>query len=408
MKILFVNKYFFLKGGSETSFFDQADLMVDCGHKVCFLSMDDPENIKKYTSKYFVRHVDYHTKNLFSNIRNSFKLLYSLESKKVVNRLIDVEKPDIAHLHSIYHQLSPSILHVLKKRKIPIVMTLHDYKMVCPIYIMLRNGRVCDDCKNGRYYNCLSNKCFSGSILKSALGTVEMYLHHSIMKIYDLVDVFISPSIFLKNTLEQMGFKKPIKHIPHLLDAEKFIPSDNFEHNVIVYFGRVSSEKGLFTLLDAVKGMDVKLEIMGDGPQITELIDKINNENLTNVTFHGFLDKEIAYEKIKRSNFVVVPSEWYENSPFSVLEAYALKKPVVGSRLGGVRELIIDSKTGIQFTPGDARDLKLKINEMLSDHDKRLIMGEAARVFVENNYSVKKYFENIMQVYNKVLSSKES
>ncbi len=199
MKILLVNKFFFRKGGAETSLFKEAKLLKDNGHDVLFFSIAHPDNYNSSYSEYFVSRVDFDkVKTIRQKIMIAGRVLYSIEAKRKIERLIKVEKPDIAHLHNIYHQLSPSILHTLEKYDIPVIMTLHDYKLVCPVYTFLdNNGNICERCKSKRYYWCLLKKCNKGSLSKSFLNTLEMYLHHKILHIYNLVDLFISPSIIL-------------------------------------------------------------------------------------------------------------------------------------------------------------------------------------------------------------------
>jgi len=326
MKILLANKFFYLKGGSEYVFFEQAELLKRKGHKIIFFSMKHPKNFSSKYGEYFINQVDYEKGGMKNKISASFKLLYSFEAKRKIDELIRNEKPDIAHLHNIHHQISPSILHTLKKYNIPTVLTLHDYKMVCASYLMLANGEVCEACKNGRYYNCFLKKCVKNSRVKSLLNTIEMYLHHKILHIYDLVDVFISPSRFLKDKLREMGFKREIVYLPNFVNVDEFKPQYEAKEKSIVYFGRLSKEKGLFTLISAVKDLDVKLKIIGEGPVRESLELGVRSEGVGSVEFLGYKAGKDLKDEIRKSMFVVVPSECYENNPRSVIEAFALGK----------------------------------------------------------------------------------
>jgi glycosyltransferase involved in cell wall biosynthesis len=401
MKILLANKYYYLKGGAEVSFFETAKLLENKGHKVVFFSMQHPRNYTSEYEKYFVSNVDYEKKGFRYKIAILLKLLYSLEAKKKIEKLIEREKPDIAHLNNIYHQISPSILHSLKKIRIPMIMTLRDYKMVCASYLMLNNRNVCDACKDGRYYNCFIKSCVKKSRAKSLLNTIEMYLDHKILNIYDLVDVFISPSRFLKSKLEEMGFKKKIVYLPNFVNLEEFQPEYSWQENSIVYFGRLSKEKGLFTLIEAVKGLDVKLKIIGEGPIRESLEHRAKSKEIKNIEFMGYKSGEDLKNKIRKSMFVVLPSEWYENNPRSIIEGFALGKPAIGARIGGIPELVRDNETGLTFEPGNADDLREKIKELLGNSSLLKKMGENARRFVETELNPEKHYQKLMEIYQR-------
>lgn len=363
MKFLFANKYFFRKGGAETAFFDVARLLQEHGHHVCFFSMNHPQNRSSQFSEYFVSHVDYESEgSLINQCKAACRILYSFEAKKKLAHLLDEEKPDIAHIHNIYHQISPSILHTLKKRSIPIVMTLYDYKMVCPVYNVMADGKPCEQCKQGRYYWCLINRCTKNSHVKSALNVMEMYLHHKLLHIYDLVDIFIAPSRFLKTKMEEMGFQGNILYHPYFIWAEEFIPTFGFKGRSIYYAGRLVKEKGLFTLLEAVKGLDIELKIIGDGPLMSDLVKRKGD----NTHFLGYMPLEELKRVTADCMGMVISSEWYENNPLSIMEAFALGKPVIGPKIGSIPELIKEEENGLTFEPGNARDLRDKIEQFIS------------------------------------------
>ena len=281
---------------------------------------------------------------------------------------------------------------------------MHDYKLVCPVYTLLNNGKVCEKCARGRYLSCFKNKCARDSKLKSLISTIEMYLHHKILHIYNLVDVFISPSLFLKNKIEEMGFKGEIAHLSNFAQVDEFRPQYNASENSIVYFGRMSKEKGIVTLIEAVRGLDVSLKIIGEGLMEDSLKLKVKSEKLNNVTFLGYKSGEELKDEIRKSRFAVVPSEWYENNPRSIIEAFALGKSVLGARIGGIPELVKDNQTGLTFEPGNVQDLKLKINYMINNFDKTVQMGKNARAFVEQELNAKKHYQKLMEIYEQVIS----
>lgn len=399
MKILLANKYFYLKGGAECVFLDSARLLSNKGHKILFFSMHHPKNIYSVYEKYFVSNVDYEKGGIKNKIDSSIKLLYSFEARRKAEELIKKEKPDIAHLHNIYHQISPSILHALKKFNIPVVVTLHDYKMVCASYHMLSNGRICEACRSGKYYNCFFKKCVKDSKIKSFLNTIEMYLHHKIFHIYDLVDVFISPSMFLKNKLEEMGFKGTIVYLPNFVNLEEYKPQYAGEENSIIYFGRLSKEKGLFTLLEAMKGLNIKLKIIGEGPSKEDLKRRAFGAGSSNIEFLGYMAGEDLKDEIRKSMFVILPSEWYENNPRTIIEGFALGKPAISARIGGIPELVKDDETGLTFEPWNTDDLKRKISHLLENPSEILRMGKIARKIVCEEFNPERHYEKLMDIY---------
>jgi glycosyltransferase involved in cell wall biosynthesis len=403
MKILLANKYFYLKGGAENSFFETAKLLKQKGHEVSFFSMRDRKNLSCPYEKYFVSNVDYEKKGLRNSIATSLKLLYSFEAKKKIDELLVKVDPAIAHLNVIYHQISPSIIDGLDKRNIPMVMSLRDYKLICASYTMMNGVGVCEDCKGARYFHCFLNKCVKQSSGKSLLNTVEMYLHHKILKIYDKVRVFISPSMFLKKKMAEMGFKGNIAHIPNFVNLSAYQPDFKGKDRSIVYFGRLSKEKGLLTLVNAVKGIPgLKLKIIGDGPE-KEALRSFVQENADNTVFYDHMSGTELKNQVRSSMFVVVPSEWYENNPRSVIEGFALGKPAIGANIGGIPELVVDNVTGLTFDPGNTGQLREKIVYLAQRPKLVEQMGENARLFIEHNLNQEIHYQKLIDIYNQAM-----
>ena len=391
-------------------------VLEEHGHKSIFFAMQHPENLTCENSDYFVPYVDLSiVDGLKNKIKTAGRILYSFEAKRRLSKLLDEYKVDIIHIHNIYHHISPSILHEIRKRGIPVVMTLHDYKMVCASYSMLLGNKPCEACCGGKYYNAVVKKCVKKSRYKSILAAAEMYFHHNILNIYDIIDVFISPSLFLKNKLKEMGFKKDIVHLPNFINMQKFELGDNISNpddkKSIVYFGRLSHEKGLWTLLEASKllkrdsiGRRIEIKIIGDGPIRDELKESVRAEGIDNVRFLGYLQGKELYQEINKSFAAVLPTECYENNPVSVLESFALSKPVVGARIGGIPELVKDGETGLTFQPGNPDDLSKKILRMVSNPDKTAEMGRNARELVEREFNAEKYYEKLIDIYNRLIN----
>lgn len=419
MNILHINKFHYFRGGAEVVYLNTARLLESKGHRSVFFSMHHPQNIPCETSCYFLPYVELHTNNngMMSKLKTGGRILYFFEAKKLLSQLLDKYPVDIAHLHNIYHHISPSILHVLKKRKIPVVMTLHDYKMVCASYHLQAFEKPCEACYGGKYFMAIKKRCVKESLAKTLLSTSEMYLHHKALDIYDNVDIFISPSRFLKDKLSEMGFKKEIVCLPNYIDSEKFrgLSGDvkrqrDKKENSLVYFGRLSPEKGLLTLIEAAKILYqgnkhnncVTVKIIGDGPMREELREKVKSDGIDNVRFLGYMKGEDLYREIKNSMAAILPSEWYENNPMSVIEAFAMGIPVIGARIGGIPELIRDNETGLTFQPGNAEDLSEKIETLLADSSPLAEMGEKAQKFVEDELNQEKHYRRLMEIYGQI------
>ena len=323
MKILNINKFYYRKGGSEAYYFALADLLRENNHEVIPFSMKDNKNYETKYSKYFIENISYENMGIKEKAINGAKLIYSFEAKKKVKNIVNDNTPDIAHLHIFQHQLSPSILKEIKKNGTYVVNTVHDLKVICPNYKMLNDGEICEKCKSDKFINCFKSKCIKGSTVNSMLNTIEAYTHR-ILKSYDYVDKFICPSKFYMNKFIEFGIpKEKVVHIPNFVDVSKFNP--NYEHeDYFVYFGRLSEEKGINTLIKSMKYVNKsKLIIVGTGPIEKELKEFVVKEKIKNVEFVGFKTGNELENIIKKSRFIVIPSEWYENAPMSIIEAMA-------------------------------------------------------------------------------------
>lgn len=411
MKILLVNKFFYPRGGAENAFFDTAGLLERNGHETVFFSMQDQRNLPTVFSRYFVSNVDLNDNGgLLKNLHVAGRVIYSLEARRKLRDLVRNERPDIAHLHNICHQLSPSFIPELKKLGVPVVMTLHDYKVACPVQTLLSNGKVCEACRNGRYYNAVARRCTKKSVLKSAVNSIEMYLHKTVLGTYGDIDAFISPSRFLMSKVREMGFSAPeITYIPNFVDSSEYTPSYGPRERSVLFVGRLSEEKGLLTLVEAFKGIDgITLKIIGDGPMKDVLALKLSRDAIYNVRLPGYMAANELKEEIARGLFVTLTSECYENNPRAVIEAFALGKPVIGARIGGIPELVKDGETGYTFEPGNVIDLRNKILMLADDPGKIRDYGRTARRLIETEFDSEKHYTKLMRVYENVLRKKVS
>ncbi|MBN3041187.1 MAG: glycosyltransferase family 4 protein [Candidatus Omnitrophica bacterium] len=408
MKILLINKFLYRRAGAETSFLDTARLLSSKGHEVILWGMDDKKNPENKYKNFLLKGIDYNKPlGLFQSFKAGLDLLYNFKAKNQIKKLISRIKPDIAHIHNIAHQISPSILDSLYEFKIPTAMTLHDYKLFCPNYRMFTQERYCDECKNSRFHRCFLNKCVKDSYPKSLLTSLEMFLHHNILKIYDKVNTFTSPSLFLIQKARDFGLKKEIIHHKYFMDAKNCRPSYDCKEKALLYFGRLSSEKGIMPLIETVKSLKVNLRIAGGGPLKEEIEKKIKNEKINNVFFLGYKEKKDLDQEIGSILFTVVPSLWHENSPFAVLESFVKGKPVIASNTGGIPELVKDMKTGLIFNPQNTKELGNKISFLYNNPGLVKEMGQRAREFIEEEFDPDQHYLDLMHIYKQTIAAEK-
>lgn len=398
-----VNKFHYLKGGSEKYYFDLANLLKEHGHEVAFFSMKDDKNIETGCKEYFVENSDMNSKNPFK----ALDVIYSKNNEKIMEKALDDFKPDVVHLNNFQRQLSASIIKPIKKRNIPIVFTAHDLQAICPSIVMLDNNKdICEKCIRGKYSNCMKNNCIKGSKLKSVLGAIEGKYYRK-NKIYiDKINKIITPSDFYKLKLIEDGIpKENIESIHNFINLENYNVKVEDE-GYALYFGRLIKEKGIFTLLNAFEKIkDKKLFIAGDGPDLEKIKEYINENSMNNIELLGFLNAEQVKEHVRKSKFVVVPSVWYENCPYSILETLAMGKPIIGSNLGGIPELVKNNKNGLIYKYNNVDELTEKMNKLFEDKNLADELGKEAKKIAEEEFSKERYYTEIMNIYEGVIKN---
>lgn len=424
MRVLLVNKFHYRKGGSETYYFALADALRSLGHEVFFFAMEDPRNEPCDQARYFVSAKDYNgPSSIGEKIGAVTSFFYSKEAKEKFEALCEDVQPDVVHMNLVHRQITFSILDApyLREHHVPVVWTAHDYIAVCPNYTMLDgSGNVCDACAVGSSMNCLRRKCVKGSTAKSALAMLEAkYLNAT--RAYEKIDRIICPSQFLGSKMVEGGFpEQQLVWMPNFLTDEAVTemdaaPACDKESPYFVYFGRLAREKGVEVLLRAFARAvpelpaDWHLMIVGDGPMRTELEALAAELSLDDrIRFLGYKTGTELRSLVKGARFSVVPSTWHENMPFSVVESLLAGTPVIGSRMGGIPELVTDRLTGFTFTSGNSEELSslLTFAAQLpaADYQK---MRQAGRDFVKDRCSQAIYMNKLIELYSTLIQQKK-
>lgn len=397
MKILMVNKFLYPKGGAETYCLELGEYLESQGHQVQFFGMQDKRNIVGNQEGLYVSNVDF--KNI--SLRKVFyplRTLYSIEAKIKIRKLLKKYRPDIVHLNNYNFQITPSILYEIKRHNIPVVSTLHDFQIVCPNHMMYieHENRICEECRGRKYGSCIKNRCIHNSRIKSILGAIEGYVFYKLKTYENLIDSYIAPSNFLKNKIVEFGEQED-----RIITLYNFTKKTNNKSvkkgEYILYFGRLSIQKGIRTMIEACKRLpDANFVFAGSG----DLQDVLTG--IDNITFVGFKSGDELKKLVSEALFTVCPSEWYENCPMSVLESQMYGTPVIGANIGGIPELVDDKVDGLLFEPGNVEDLSEKIR-YLNEHRDVLQTFSQRCVEKTNDFSIDLYYSKLIEIYESAI-----
>lgn len=412
MRILLVNKYNYPRGGADTYFLFLQAALTALGHEVAIFAMDHPRNYPSPWQKYFVSRISFNQKGIIGKIRAAGRIFYSFEAARKFGQLVDDFRPDIVHCHNIYHQLSPSILGVAKKRGIPVILHLHDYKLISPNYRLFARGKIWRASLDEKsYWAGVRDNCLE-SYPRSLLTYLEMVFHHKIGRFYERnVDRLIAPSQFMAKLVSENGWADDKIYtlancVPVLEELKPAGPTSI--RQPLLYFGRLSEEKGIEDLIRASKMCGTDLQIIGSGPikeKLTKLAKSASGEGRT--TFLGQIDGPALLDQIAKAGAVVIPSRWYENMPLALLEALALGKIVIASRIGGLPEVVKNGQNGFLFEPGNVADLgaKIKLVNNLSPEQAENIRQEA--LLSASQLSSKNYLKQLVNLYLELVNRRE-
>ncbi len=403
MNILLVNTRHFRGGGDATYTFNLADLLRAHDHAVAFFAMQDERNLPDPNADLFVSYIDFRElnqhKSLAAGLRVGGRAIYSREARAKFRRLLARVRPDLVHVQNLHGHLTPSVILEARAQGLPVVWTLHDYKLICPNATFLndRTGEICEACGAHAYYQPILKRCKKGSLLASALASLEAYAH-GLVGVRDRVDAFLTPSRFLRDKLLSRGFEPAqVHHLPNFVPPDMFGPREEAAPPYLLFLGRLEAIKGVATLLEACRlAPEVRLVLAGpvEGVAPRAWLDQLP----ANATYAGFQQGDALRRLLGGARAVVVPSIWYENQPASILEAFAARKPVIASDLGGMTELVSGGR-GLLAPPGNAEALAGAMRWLAAHPAEARAMGDAAYAYVTAEHSPGRHYEQLMSVY---------
>jgi len=425
MKILIAHKYFYPRDGVTTHVFDLIDLLESHGHTVIPFAMKNVDKNFRFQisdfrfqklydmySKFFVSYIDFNNlQGIRKKIKAFFRILYSLEAKKKFKKLILQERPDIVHIHNIYHHLSPSILDVCRDFKIPVVHTVHDYKLICPNYKLFAKGKVDEGCIKGNYFHDAWTGSIKCSVASGIADALEMTIHRAFGFYRNRINRWIVPSRIVAQKLIEGGFpKERIAVIPHFFSGKDFELDSRLQGNdtqdSILSAGRLSEEKGFDIAIRAMQYVqDANLVIVGDGPARASLEQLAANLGLGDrVRFTGYRSREEVIRFMASAYLTLVPSLWHEPFGYVVLESLAVGTPVIGSDRGALPELLKPISDDLIVPVGDSQALAARIEHLLADTSRLHDLSIRGHNHVQAHYSPDGYYTSLMDAYARCLT----
>jgi glycosyltransferase involved in cell wall biosynthesis len=411
MRILYCNKYNFAFSGTEAYLFEAMGLMRARGHETALFAMADPRGAPTPYDQHFIPLIDFKAgKNTtLQSVKMAGHAIYSTDARRRLRRMIAEFKPDLAHVRNIYHHLSPSILWELKAQRIPVVYHVNDFKMLCPSYNLVSHGQACEKCSGGKFWNVVTEGCYAAPRKAAVVLAAEAYVHRWLKTYERCVDLFLAPSQFVKDKLVESGCDAGRIHVlQHFQKLPAKTPAALRPDAPILYFGRLSAEKGVVDLLRTMQLLpDLQLQIAGDGPQRTELEQVAANLKLANVKFIGHCNTSDLEGLISAARFTVFPSHAYETMGKSILESYACGRPVVASDLGSRRELVKDGITGMLHPVGNVQKLAEAISLLMRHPELAARMGAEGQRLVRRYHRPEDHYAQLLALYEKLCNSRK-
>lgn len=407
MRVLLVHNNFVVNGGAEVFYHEVGRVLVEQGHEVAYFSAADDGADTPWRG-YFPSVASYNKGGLLSKVFSFPKMVYNHVAKDAMARLLADFKPDIVHAFAIYVQLTPAILDAVREAGVPVVMSCNDYKHICPNYKLYHHGEVCEECRGGRFYRAMVNRCCHNSLAYSVASSLEAYAHGWVDIYRKNVHTFLFASEFMAQKTEDFWGKEHFRWrmLRNPFDAGKYPPPNPDEAgDYALYFGRIIDEKGVNVLLDAAAlACDVPLMVVGDGPDLEGLRQKALERGLSHVQFLGAMWGNELERVLKACRYVVVPSLWHENFPYVILQSFAMGKPVIGSNRGGITELVADGEHGLVYDATNPAALADAMTKLWSDKLSTARMSQTVRLYAVNEFNDQRFYATLLQIYDGILT----
>ena len=411
MKVLNVNRFHYLRGGADRYYFDLAKELRVKGHEVIPFSAVNKRNEHAVSKNYFVMGYDednFSQLSLPRKLKVFFNGIYSWETKRKISELSKHYKPDIAHLHGLFYQLSLLVIDSLYEANIPIVYALHDYHTICASAYLFYKGRECRDCCPDRDYHVLKRRCYRNDFLPSVMAYFTKKLHQK-RKTLEKITFFTVPHESMRDIFVSWGFDpKKFKIIlnPFLEDIKPYPYKGNKDY--FVFYGRIARNKGIFTILEAFKKIPTeKLKIYGSGPDLDTVNDFIRSNKLNNVEVDAKLRWGQKLQRIIGESIAVISaSQWPTPSEYANYESMALGKPILASNAVGNLGMIEDGKNGYVFQMGDSDDLLSKIKLILNND--LIAMGNRSRQFFDEKIAGERFYKELIAIYEEAINLKST
>ncbi len=384
MKVLYIHNRYKILGGEDSVFEVEVDMLRTKGCEVKTILLNNNE-------------ID----TLGKKIGSFFSAIYSFKSKKLIAREILEFKPDVIHVHNFFPLVSPSIYDLAKKLKVPIVQTLHNYRLICPGALLLREGVICEKCVNGNFSNAIINRCYKQSILGSTSVAIMDWFHRISGTWNNKIDRIICLTEFARNKFVEAGFNKDkIVVKPNFVTAE-IVPVDTKRENIGLFVGRISSEKGIEGLVKIHDRLKGKLLIVGDGPELDKL------RGLKSFDLLGFKKNDEVKQLMQQVSFLVFPSIWYEGLPMTILEAFSNKLPVIATNIGAMSSVVENHRNGLHFELSNYDQMIDQINWAFCNYESIREFGEAAYDDYQNKYSMEINYQKQIKIYQDVIDERK-
>lgn len=392
MKVLVVHNYYQQRAGEDAVFEQECRLLTRFGHTVIPYHRTNKEIEEAGT---------------WGRLRAPLDIIWNARSRREFRALLRAERPDVVHVHNTYFMISPSIFAACQDAGVPVVQTLHNYRLFCPAAVFFRDGKACEDCREYSLWQGIRHACYHGARSDTTVVAAMIKLNRMLNTWPGNVDEFIALTRFSRRKVVESGLpQERVTVKPNFVDPDPGQGGDARDYALFV--GRLSPEKGAATMLRAWSRLvkPVPLRIAGSGPEQQALEQQARRDGLRNVEFLGHVPRESALGLLRDARFLVFPSVWYEGFPMTICEAFACGTPVICSRMGAMEELVEDNGTGLHFGPGNAEELAARVSWAWDHPDDMRRMGLAARREFEDKYTAERNHPLLLEIYSGAIARK--